>query len=385
MVLVISVDFLHRVHHVIHRPEHKQTFVAAQELAEAGILHNDRFTRSQIGGRAVAEPAATRFHVSVFGNTEFAARIANVFEIGFYAQRCRERFRNDPAGILQLLRRKAHAAERNLEYVAQALGKVEEVEHFDVLLPVGDAFVLDASIGRPTHHGREPLGFWCKSRLDQVKSERLAKWMPVQPVCRDRAVWFADAFAKREVEIEIVRRRVAGAGGVWCRRHFELRESGVDIDEDAGAAVTKLLDPRGGRGTHQKRRFATERFHLVWLQPVPLAGRIHVTPAAQADAFEEWQNLAQAIRRVVAHGVRARVVTRVGPTMVFDEDDLVTEFGEACEKVILRQQMPAEWIAGEVTRKDGDGSAHAVAFMMRSARTLRASNISAANACAAPE
>ena len=70
---------------------------------------------------------------------------------------------------------------------------------------------------------------------------------------------------------------------------------------------------------------------------------------------------------------------------MLQEDDFITEFREAREEVILRKQMTAERVAGEVARDDGNGATHAPAFVMRSARTLRASNICSANCRAARE
>jgi hypothetical protein len=105
----------------------------------------------------------------------------------------------------------------------------------------------------------------------------------------------------------------------------------------------------------------------------------------QTDSFEERQDLGQAVRRVIGHRVGARVVTRIGPAVVFEEDDVVTEFHEAGEKMILRQQVAAEWVAGQISGEDGDRPAHAMALARRSARTVRASNICSANWRAARE
>ncbi len=202
---------------------------------------------------------------------------------------------------------------------------------------------------------------------------------------RDWAVGFPNPFAKGEVKIEIMRRRIARTGRTWRGRHLELGEARIDIDKDARRALAELFEPCGGGRTHYKCRVAAQASDLVALQALPFFRRVHVTPAPQADSFEERQDLPQAVRGIVGHRVGGRVITRIGPTVVLEEDDFVAEFCEACKKVILRQEMAAERIAGEISREDGDRPTHAVAFVRRSARTVRASNIFAANWQAARE
>ena len=121
------------------------------------------------------------------------------------------------------------------------------------------------------------------------------------------------------------------------------------------------------------------------LQAVPFSRGVHIAPAPDTDPFEKWQDLAEPIRRIVTHGIGARVIARLVPAMVLKEDDFVAELCEAREKVILRQQMASERIPGQVARHNGYGTAHAPALVMRSARTCRASNICPANWRAARE
>src|SRR5260370_17889394 len=55
----------------------KQAFSHGKEAAETGVLSQDRFAAGEIADASIAEPAALRLYVHVFGDHEFSCRVAD--------------------------------------------------------------------------------------------------------------------------------------------------------------------------------------------------------------------------------------------------------------------------------------------------------------------
>ena len=85
-----------------------------RSLGEAGVLHHHRLARRQIGGGAIAEPAAARLHLEVDGDAELAARLPDVVAVGPRRGGHRRGIGEAPAGRADRVVRRV-AAERDLQ------------------------------------------------------------------------------------------------------------------------------------------------------------------------------------------------------------------------------------------------------------------------------
>ena len=73
MARVVGVDAPDRLENLLERRECKQPFAGRQDIAEAGVLGDDRTAAREVAGAPVAEPAAAQPHVLVLGYRELAA------------------------------------------------------------------------------------------------------------------------------------------------------------------------------------------------------------------------------------------------------------------------------------------------------------------------
>src|SRR5258708_1953703 len=74
---VVAGDFPNAGDRLFHRSVSKQAFSHGKEAAETGVLSQDRLAAGEIADASIADPAALRLYVHVFGDHEFSCRVAD--------------------------------------------------------------------------------------------------------------------------------------------------------------------------------------------------------------------------------------------------------------------------------------------------------------------
>src|SRR5207249_4406414 len=74
---VVCVDRFDGGDDFLQGRKREESFAGRQGLAEAGLLRDDGASGGEVGGGAVAEPAAAQADVLFLGDGEFAARTAD--------------------------------------------------------------------------------------------------------------------------------------------------------------------------------------------------------------------------------------------------------------------------------------------------------------------
>src|SRR5208283_3591726 len=107
---------------------------------------------------------------------------------------------------------------------------------------------------------------------------------------------------------------------------------------------------------------------------MPLSPSIDETRTPQPDAVELATDFAESEGRIVSHRVGARIVTRIRPAVMLDENDFIAKPLQAGQEMQLREQMATQRVTREIAGNDGDGLGHAPTCSSILASTLRASN-----------
>src|SRR5205085_7596431 len=125
---VVGLDRLDRSRGLVDRLEYEQGFAGRQNPLETRVLCDDGSARREVGGRPVAEPAASKAHVLVLRDGELAPRAADVVAIRIGVGREVEGVPDPPAAALeQLLVLQGVAGERELEPATGAPRKGQEL------------------------------------------------------------------------------------------------------------------------------------------------------------------------------------------------------------------------------------------------------------------
>jgi hypothetical protein len=159
MPLVVAVDGVDRLRGLLDRGECEEALAGRQDVAEPGVLGDHRAAGGQVGGAAVAEPAAAQPDVLVLGDGELPSRSGDVSAVGVEIGGDPQGIANAPAmlGEQQAVLVGA-AGQGELEGLRRAFGQVEDLQELEMLAPlIGLARELDAPLLAPVGDRREDL------------------------------------------------------------------------------------------------------------------------------------------------------------------------------------------------------------------------------------
>ena len=263
MARVVGVDAPDRLENLLQRREGEQPFAGRQDVAEAGVLGDDRTAAREVAGAAVAEPAAAQPHVLVLGDRELAARLADVLPIGVEVLvECRGV--TDAPSVrrehLAVLIERVHEGE--LERLVAVARQVDELLELEVLAPVvGLAAEGDRAVRlTPVGDRRERLGCAAVKRRPEIHHDRLTRRHEREPIGPGHpAIGVAVVLAPRE-KGAVGRQVVDDALVAIVERDLDLDRVGPDVDEAAagamfgsrhGAAVE--VEDHGGVAQHRRQ------------------------------------------------------------------------------------------------------------------------------------
>ena len=100
---VVGLDRLERGDGLVDRREGEERLAGRQHASEAGVLRHHRPAGGEVGGTAVAEPAAAQADILVLRNGEFGPRAPDVVAVGVDVGGEVERRSDTPAAALEQL------------------------------------------------------------------------------------------------------------------------------------------------------------------------------------------------------------------------------------------------------------------------------------------
>ena len=109
----------------------------------------------------------------------------------------------------------------------------------------------------------------------------------------------------------------------------ELREAGIRVQKDPHVAVPEFLQPCHAGHAKQKFGIAADATQFIARQSVIVPVVVHVTPAGQSDLLQRRTDGRRAGAGIIRVRVGARIVTRVWPAELLDEDDFVARSFQA--------------------------------------------------------